>query len=122
VTDDHQAGIGSEGQMISICSGGLASSSTTTRRWIHDWQRMHHIIDPGTQAPIDSIWRTVSVAAATCVDANIASTATLVRGDSCAAWLAESGLPARLVAHDGRVLRIGGWPAESERQPQVRAR
>ncbi len=119
VTDDHRGSIDSEGQMISICSGGLASSSTTTRRWIHDGKRMHHIIDPGTHAPVDSTWRTVSVAAATCVDANIASTAALVRGDSCAAWLAESGLPARLVAHDGRVLRIGGWPAESERQPQV---
>jgi thiamine biosynthesis lipoprotein len=79
---------------------------------------MHHIIDPGTGAPVESMWRTVSVAAATCVDANIASTAALVRGSSCVARLAESGLPARLVAQDGRVLRVAGWPAESERQPE----
>jgi thiamine biosynthesis lipoprotein len=118
VTDDHRSDPDTDGQMISISSGGLATSSTTTRHWIHDGQAMHHIIDPGTGAPVESMWRTVSVAAATCVDANIASTAALVRGSSCVARLAESGLPARLVAQDGRVLRVAGWPAESERQPE----
>lgn len=117
VTDDHRSDLDAEGQTISISSGGLASSSTTTRRWIHDGKRMHHIIDPGTNAPVESKWRTVSVAAATCVDANIASTAALVRGDSCVEWLAESRLPARLVAQDGHVLMICGWPTEPERQP-----
>ncbi|HEY5261208.1 MAG TPA: FAD:protein FMN transferase [Solirubrobacteraceae bacterium] len=115
VTDDHRSDLDSEGQVISIPSGGLATSSTTTRHWIHDGQAMHHIINPATGAPVESIWRTVSVAAATCVDANIASTAALVRGNSCVARLVESGLPARLVAQDGRVLRVAGWPAESER-------
>ncbi|HZL48249.1 MAG TPA: FAD:protein FMN transferase [Solirubrobacteraceae bacterium] len=122
VTDDHRASLDCEGQTIAISSGGLASSSTTTRRWIHDGQTMHHIIDPATDAPVDSEWRTVSVAAASCVDANIASTAALVRGSSGVAWLAESGLPARLVAQDGQVLRLAGWPAEPERQPEVWAR
>jgi thiamine biosynthesis lipoprotein ApbE len=119
VTDDHRSDLDSEGQMISISSGGLATSSTTTRHWIHDGHSMHHIIDPDTGSPVESMWRTVSVAAATCVDANIASTAALVRGSSCVARLAKSGLPARLVAQDGRVLRVAGWPAESERQQEV---
>jgi thiamine biosynthesis lipoprotein len=119
VTDDHRGSMEREGQMIAISSGGLASSSTTTRRWIHGGQRMHHIIDPDTDAPVESRWRTVSVAAASCVDANIASTAALVRGSSAVAWLAESGLPARLVAQDGYVLRLAGWPAEPEREPEV---
>jgi thiamine biosynthesis lipoprotein ApbE len=121
VTDDHRSDLDSEGQTISISSGGLATSSTTTRRWIHDGQVRHHIIDPHTHAPVDSTWRTVSVAAATCVDANIASTAALVRGSSCVARLAESGLPARLVAQDGRVLTVAGWPAESDR-PEISTR
>ncbi len=119
VTDDHRSGLDAEGQTISISSGGLATSSTTTRRWMHDGQRMHHIIDPATNAPVDSGWRTVSVAAASCVDANIASTAALVRGNSCVAWLAASGLPARVVAQDGRVLRIGDWPAEPEHRSEA---
>jgi len=115
VTDDHRAGPDADGQLISIASGGLATSSTTTRRWVHDGQTRHHIIDPATDAPVQSPWRTVSVAAATCVDANIASTAALVRGSVSVEWLADSGLPARLVAHDGRVLSVGGWPADGGR-------
>ena len=50
------------------------------------------------------------MAAADCVDANIASTAAIVRGAGAAEWLAALGLPARLVAANGDVLRVGGWP------------
>jgi thiamine biosynthesis lipoprotein len=112
VTDDHRAGPGAPGQTISIESGGLATSSTATRRWRRGAATMHHIIDPATGAPALGIWRTVSVAAADCTDANIASTATLVRGDTAAAaWLQERGLPARLVDQRGGVRRVGAWPA-----------
>ena len=99
----------------------LVSSSTTTRHWIHDLHARHHIVDPRTGAPVESMWRTVSVAAATCVDTNIARITALVGGNSCVARLAESGLPARLVAQDGRVRRVAGWPAESDR-PEVSTR
>jgi FAD:protein FMN transferase len=61
-----------------------------------------------TGLPADTPWRTVSVAAADCLDAQIAATATMVRG---ADWLRPTGLPARLVATDGTVHAIGGWPA-----------
>jgi thiamine biosynthesis lipoprotein len=112
VTDDHRAGPQAPGQTISIATGGLATSSTLTRRWRHGGVRMHHVIDPTTGAPTVGIWRTVSVAAANCVDANIASTAALVRGDAAAAaWLESCGLPARLVDQRGAVRRIGQWPA-----------
>jgi thiamine biosynthesis lipoprotein len=115
VTDDHRAGPEAPGQTISIASGGLATSSTTTRRWRRGAATMHHIIDPATGAPALGIWRTVSVAAADCTDANIASTAALVRGDAgVTAWLAQRGLPARLVDHRGGVLHVGEWPAAHE--------
>jgi thiamine biosynthesis lipoprotein len=52
------------------------------------------------------------VAAATCVDANTASTAAIVLGGAAPAWLAEHGLPARLCAQDGTVTRVAGWPQE----------
>ncbi len=74
------------------------------------------------RAPVDSMWRTIGVAATTFVEASIASAAALVRGTSCVVWLAESGPPARLVARDGRVARVGGWPDEPGRQPEVWAR
>jgi thiamine biosynthesis lipoprotein len=52
----------------------------------------------------------VTVAAATCVDANTASTAAIVRGEPALDWLASLGLPARLVRADGRIERTEAWP------------
>jgi thiamine biosynthesis lipoprotein ApbE len=112
VTDDHRSDPRAPGQTISILSGGLATSSTTVRRWHHDGCDMHHIVDPHTAAPVRGAWRTVSVAAASCLDANIATTAALVRGELVPAWLAELGLPARLVDRDGNVMTLGDWPLE----------
>jgi FAD:protein FMN transferase len=114
VTDDHRSASSAPGQTVSITSGGLATSSTAVRRWRHEGRDMHHIIDPATGAPARETWRTVSVAAATCGDANVATTAALVRARRAPAWLAQWGLPARLVDWQGRVLRIGGWPADPD--------
>jgi thiamine biosynthesis lipoprotein ApbE len=110
VTDDHRSDCSAPGQTITIRSGGLATSSTTVRRWRKDGNTMHHIIDPSTGAPVRSNWRTVSVAAANCADANIAATAALVLARSAPQWLAETGLPARLVDLDGIVTKVAAWP------------
>jgi thiamine biosynthesis lipoprotein len=112
VTDDHRNDLSAPGQTIAIRGGGLATSSTTVRRWSHAGRAMHHIIDPHTSAPVTGAWRTVSVAAASCVDANIASTAALVRAHAAPTWLAELGLPARLVDRAGRVRNVGDWPED----------
>jgi FAD:protein FMN transferase len=112
VTDDHRRVPGEQGQTISIRAGGIATSSTTARRWHHQGRTQHHIIDPATGAPAAPIWRTVSVAAETCLDANIASTAALIRADTAPAWLEQLGLPARLVGNNGAVCLVGDWPAE----------
>ena len=111
VSDDHAAPADAPGQTVTIMSGGLATSSTTVRAWERGDRRLHHLIDPATGAPADSTWRTVSVAAGSCVDANTASTAAIVMGDRAPAWLAAAGLPARLVHHDATVRVVGGWPA-----------
>jgi FAD:protein FMN transferase len=110
VTDDHRAGVDAPGQTVSILAGGLATSSTTTRRWTRDGAKMHHIIDPATGAPVRGMWRTASVAAGDCTDANIATTAALIRGHSAVSWLERLGLPARLVEHCGAVHEVGRWP------------
>lgn len=112
VTDDHRSGPDAPGQTIAIRGGGLATSSTTVRRWISGGAEMHHLIDPTTGAPSRGTWRTASVAAATCTEANIASTAAILRSRRAPRWLAQLELPARLAAHDGTVLRVGGWPPE----------
>ncbi len=111
VADDHRAGPDAPGQTLTIRSGGLATSSTTVRAW---GAGRHHIIDPRTGLPAGPHWRTASVAAGSCVDANIASTAAIVLGPAARRWLAERGLPARLVGRDGSVAVVGGWPQELE--------
>ncbi len=119
VTDDHRAGADSPGQRLTIEAGGLATSSTVARRWRRAGESRHHIIDPVTGRPAETRWRTVSVAAADCTDANIASTGALLRDGDAPAWLGGLGLPARLVTGDGRVLRVGGWPEQGEALPAL---
>ena len=97
-------------QFVVINDGGLATSSSLGRTWRRGGTDLHHIIDPSTGRPVSSCWRTVSVAAARCVDANIASTAAILRGERAVRWLAELRLPARLVRHDGTVVTVAGWP------------
>jgi thiamine biosynthesis lipoprotein ApbE len=115
VTDDHRSRPSAPGQTIVVHDGAIATSSTTVRRWLRDAAEMHHIIDPRSGAPARGIWRTASVAAASAAEANIASTAAILRSRQAEAWLAELGLPARLVALDGTVVRVAGWPADRER-------
>ena len=98
---------------VRIRAGGLATSSTTVRTWTRGGDRIHHIVDPRTGLPAPEVWRTVSVAAATCGDANAASTAAVIRGERAPAWLEKSGLPAMLVRPDGGVVCTAGWPDEA---------
>ena len=96
--------------VIAIREGGLATSSTSARRWQRGGEIMHHIVDPRTGRPAEDVWRTVSVAAGSALDANIASTAAIIRGRRATSWLAQLGLPARLVARDGSVTTMASWP------------
>ncbi|MGZ5319124.1 MAG: FAD:protein FMN transferase [Actinomycetota bacterium] len=110
---DSHAAVAEPGHTVRIEAGGLATSSTTARRWLRGGRAVHHVVDPSTGRPANEVWRTVSVAAATCVDANVAATAAIVRGEPAALWLQRMGMPARLVRTDGSIVRTGGWPLEA---------
>ncbi len=112
ISDDHSDPPEAAQCTVAITSGGLATSSTWVRRWRRGQRDLHHIIDPRTGEPAAGEWRTVSVAAASCLDANIASCAALLMGSTAPAWLDAQALPARLVAVDGTVSTSGGWPAD----------
>ncbi len=91
--------------------GGLATSGTTVRRWASGARRLHHIVDPRTGRPASACWRSATVAAESCVDANTASTAAIVLGERAPEWLDELQLPARLLRYDRRtffVARLAG--------------
>ena len=104
--------------LIAIRDGGLATSSTRARRWQRGGDVLHHILDPRTGLPAEPVWRTVSVAAGTCADANAASTAAVIRGRAALGWLARLGLPARLVDATGVVFTVAGWPQETPEDAQ----
>jgi FAD:protein FMN transferase len=105
-----EAAVGTLEQTVRIVSGGVATSSTTTRRWRRGTRRLHHIVDPFTGDVASEHWAQVSVAAASCVDANAASTAAIVWGKNAVAHLEALDLPCRLVRSDGELTTVGGWP------------
>ena len=78
---------GDPGETVEILTGGLATSGVTVRTWRRGRVDLHHVIDPRTGSPATVVWRTATVAAATCTDANIASTAAIVLGRDAPAWL-----------------------------------
>ncbi|HMJ39246.1 MAG TPA: FAD:protein FMN transferase [Verrucomicrobiae bacterium] len=110
-SEDSAAPVDENEETIAIFSGGIATSGTTVRRWTRGGTVLHHIIDPATGLPADSCWRTASVVAGSCVDANIASTAAIVMGRKALSWLEANRLAARLVDLKGGVHRVAGWPA-----------
>jgi thiamine biosynthesis lipoprotein len=111
VSEDSGAPIEEGEEAVSITSGGIATSSTIVRRWVRGGVELHHIIDPAIGHPVAGPWRTASVAAADCVDANIASTAAIVKGDGALTWLERQRMAARLVDRAGVVHRTSRWPA-----------
>jgi FAD:protein FMN transferase len=110
IADDSETPTDAGGEVIAVDGGGVATSSTTVRRWRRGARTLHHLVDPRTGGPVDSPWRTASVVAATCLEANMAATAAIVLGDEAVGWLEGAGLPARLVSVDGAVTRLNGWP------------
>ena len=113
VTDDHRRG-DAPGQTVAIQTGALATSSITVRRAGIGADSVSHLLDPRSGQPVQGPWRTVSVTGSSCLEANTASTAAIVLGEQAPAWLEARGLPARLVALDGSVLHLSGWPEAGE--------
>ena len=99
------------GQVVVLRHGGLATSTTTIRRWRRGQRSVHHIVDPRTGTPAGGPWRTASVYAPSALAANVASTAAIVLGERAVDWLTERHLAARLVGNDGSVRTTAGWPA-----------
>lgn len=114
VCEDHRQPVDetAPGASITLHDGGLATSSTTVRRRPVPGSsaRVPHLIDPRTARPVAGPWRTVSVAAKDCLQANAAAVSALVEGPRAVAYLADLRLPARLVGTDGTVTLVGGWP------------
>ena len=91
--------------------GGLATSSTTRRRWKAGAGEAHHIVDPRTQAPAVTPVYSSTVMAATAVAAEAGAKAVLLHGQDGLAWAEKQPwIEAALVVwHDGSVYATTGW-------------
>lgn len=98
------------GTSVSIVDSALATSTVSRRRWLHDGVEQHHLIDPRTRRPTDGPFRTVSVVARTCMQADVAAKAALVLGDDGIALLEELGLHGMAVSGDDTVRTTRHWP------------
>jgi thiamine biosynthesis lipoprotein len=113
VSEGSAAPLDESEETVSITSGGIATSSTLVRSWNRGGRVFHHIIDPVSGLPTKGPWRTATVAAGSCVDANTSATAAIVLGKLAVSWLETRKMAARLIDREGNVARIAGWP-ESE--------
>ncbi len=89
---------------IVIDRGGIATSSTRSRRWRHAGEWRHHLIDPATGRSATTDLAAVTVVAATGWLAEAHATAALLAGSHDAVrHLDDHGLSGVVVADDGSI-------------------
>jgi FAD:protein FMN transferase len=86
------------GGSLRLLAGGIATSGTTKRRWRRGGAFQHHLLDPRTGRPAESCWDEVTVAAGSCVAADVAAKAAFLLSGDGPGWLDERGLPGRFLA------------------------
>ena len=91
------------GDSLQLLAGGLATSGRTSRRWLRGGRPQHHLIDPRSGRPSTSRWLEVSVAAGSCVAADVAAKAAFLLSSDGPDWLDERDLPGRFVGPDRTV-------------------
>jgi thiamine biosynthesis lipoprotein len=93
---------------VRLRAGGLATSGTTRRRWLRAGRVQHHLIDAATGLPSAIPWTEVTVAAETCLAADVAAKAAFLLGLDGPGWLDEQSLPGRFV-RAGRAVVNDAW-------------
>jgi FAD:protein FMN transferase len=94
---------------LAVDAGGVATSSTLTRTWVHEGRRRHHVLDPGTRTSASTDLAAVTVVAATGWEAEAHATAALLSGsDAVLAYLEAHELPGVAVALTGAVMATAG--------------
>lgn len=99
------------GDAVRVVSGGLATSSTALRRWRRSGAWQHHLIDSGTGLPSKTPWSDVTVSASSCLGADVAAKAALLRADDGPAWLDAHGLAGRFRRPSGELVLSESWHA-----------
>ena len=80
--------------VLAVMDGALATSGDAQRFLLKDGVRYSHILDPITGWPVDNPPRSVTVSAATCMEAGILSTLAMLHGANAEAFLADEDIRA----------------------------
>jgi FAD:protein FMN transferase len=95
---------------IGIAGGALATSGISRRRWQRAGAEIHHLVDPRTGASARNDLWSVTTAAASCAQAEVAAKVAFVLGRrEGARFLLRTGIPALLVGRDGDESLVGAW-------------
>ncbi len=78
--------------LLEVQRGGLATSGDTHRFLLRDGVRYSHILDVRTGWPVPDVPRSVTVAAASCVEAGMLATFAMLHGGAAEAFLQEQGV------------------------------
>ena len=97
------------GASLLLRAGGIATSGSTKRRWLRGGQPQHHLIDPRTGRPFESCWEEVTVAAGSCVAADVAAKAAFLLSAAGPDWLDARGLPGLFYAPGGSLTANRAW-------------
>jgi thiamine biosynthesis lipoprotein len=85
---------GAMAAMLELSQGALATSGDARRFLLKDGVRYGHILNPKTGWPIAQAPRSVTVAAATCVEAGMTATMTILQGKNAERFLKREGVKA----------------------------
>jgi thiamine biosynthesis lipoprotein len=104
------------GGAVRLESGALATSGKTARRWVRGGVEQHHLIDPRTGRPSRSRWDEVTVAASSCLSADVAARAAFLLSEDGPGWLDERGLPGRFLV-GGTAFENDAWRLALSSEP-----
>jgi len=101
---------GSDGTVVALRGGAMATSSVLRRRWHVGPEERHHLLDPRTGMPVAGPILQASVAAATCGQAEVAAKMALLSDLPVAIGrLEHHRLAALLVTSEAEAWRVGTW-------------
>jgi len=78
---------------LNIRKGGVATSGDARRFLIKDSKRYSHILDPRTGWPVEDAPHSVTVVAATCMEAGMLATIAMLHGREARKFLEAQGVP-----------------------------
>ncbi len=80
--------------LLELADGALATSGDSRRFLLKNGIRYSHILNPNTGRPVEHALRSVTVAAATCVEAGMIATLTMLQGKDAEAFLKRESVRA----------------------------